>query len=87
MNYFLAFFVNYIVILLKNRYNIMMSNKKEKMTRQVIIMVQPSLYNKFSASCEENYKKISDVLRELMCDYVKSQERRNEKAYTKTTLL
>lgn len=50
-----------------------MSNNKEKMNRQVIFQVQPSLYYDFANACELNYKRISDVLRELMLEYTKKQ--------------
>lgn len=55
-----------------------MNTKKEKMNRQVIFQVQPTLYNQFAKACEINYKKISDVLRELMLEYSKKQESKNE---------
>jgi hypothetical protein len=55
-----------------------MSTEKEKMNRQVIFQVQPTLYDQFAKACEDNYKKISDVLRELMLEYVKKQENKND---------
>lgn len=55
-----------------------MSNEKEKMNRQVIFQVQPSLYDQFAKACEANYKKLSDVLRELMLEYTKKQESEND---------
>ena len=48
-----------------------MKAEKEKMDRQVIFQVQPSLYDQFAQACEANYKKISDVLRDLMLEYAK----------------
>lgn len=57
-----------------------MAKSKEKTERQVIFMVQPSLYDQFSEACEENYKKVSETLRDLMLEYVKKQESKNERA-------
>lgn len=55
-----------------------MREEKEKMNRQVIFQVQPTLYDQFAKACETNYKKISDVLRELMLEYAKKQESKND---------
>jgi hypothetical protein len=52
-----------------------MNNEKEKMNRQVIFQVQPSLYAQFAKACEVKYKKISDVLRELMLEYANKQDK------------
>jgi DNA-binding transcriptional regulator GbsR (MarR family) len=51
-----------------------MAKSKEKNERQVIFMVQPSLYDQFSEVCEKNYKKVSETLRDLMLEYVKKQK-------------
>jgi hypothetical protein len=51
--------------------------KKEKINRQVILQVQPSLFGKFKKGCEENYKTVSEVLRELMGEYVRKNESKN----------
>ena len=44
--------------------------KKEKFTQEIRIVVPPSLYSPFLKRCEEKYKTISEVLRELMVKYV-----------------
>jgi len=54
------------------------SKPKEKMERQVIIMMQPSLYKRFESACEQNYKNTSDMIRELIFDFVKKEEGKNE---------
>lgn len=48
------------------------------MNRQVIFQVQPTLYDQFAQACEANYKKMSDVLRDLVLEYVKKQENNND---------
>lgn len=45
--------------------------KKEKFTQEIRIVVPPSLYSPFLEKCEKKYKTISEVLRELMVEYVK----------------
>lgn len=44
---------------------------KQKIDREVRIKVQEELYNEFRNKCEEQYKTISIVLRELMNKYLK----------------
>lgn len=68
----------YYIIVLNQSKRKMIMTEKEKMTRQVIFQVQQSLYDQFAKTCETNYKKISDVLRELMLDYTKKHEVKSE---------
>lgn len=44
--------------------------KKEKYTEEIRIVAPPSLYNPFVKKCEKRYKTISQVLRELMVEYI-----------------
>jgi hypothetical protein len=44
---------------------------KEKLTKDVVIMVQPSLFRKFKSKCKKNYKTVSETMRELMVHYTK----------------
>ena len=44
--------------------------KKEKYTEEIRIVTPPSLYNPFVEKCEKQYKTISQVLRELMVEYL-----------------
>jgi len=44
--------------------------KKEKFTREIRIVVPPSLYSPFLKKCEKQYKTISEVLRELILSYI-----------------
>jgi len=44
---------------------------KEKATRDLSVKVPPSLFEKFSSKCKDDYKTVSEVIRKLMNDYVK----------------
>jgi hypothetical protein len=44
--------------------------KKEKFIQEIRIVVPPSLRSAFKKKCENKYKTISEVLRELMVGYV-----------------
>ena len=46
---------------------------KEKITRHVLIVVQPSLFEKFQAKCKVKYKTVSEVIREFMVKYVEKK--------------
>ena len=46
-----------------------MKKKKEKLTEEIRVMVQPSLYKSFKKSCENEYKTISEVIRGFMVKY------------------
>lgn len=45
---------------------------KEKVTKDVVVRVQPSLFKRFQKKCKKNYKTISEVIRDLMFDYIKN---------------
>ena len=45
---------------------------KEKSDRQLIIKMQPSLYENFEKKCNEEHRNVSEVVRELMSKYIKS---------------
>lgn len=49
--------------------------KKEKLKKQMVLMVPPSLFAKFSDTCKQNYKTVSIVVREMMLEYVKKNEK------------
>jgi hypothetical protein len=44
--------------------------KKERYTEEIRIVAPPSLYKPFVEKCEKQYKTISQVLRELMVEYI-----------------
>ena len=46
----------------------------EKLTRQVIFMLQPSLFAVFEGACRARYKTVSVVLREMILKFVREKE-------------
>ncbi|MHA1470849.1 MAG: hypothetical protein ACTSSP_09855 [Candidatus Asgardarchaeia archaeon] len=52
---------------------------KEKMTEEIRVMVYPSLYKSFKNACNDDYKTISEVIRDYMVQYSK-QEKDNGKS-------
>lgn len=48
--------------------------KKEKATKHLTILIQPSLMHKFQVACVKNYKTMSEALRDFIRDYVKQNE-------------
>ncbi len=52
---------------------------KEKLTEEIRVMVQPSLYKTFKKACKNDYKTISEVVRDFMVQYSK-QEKKNGKS-------
>ena len=57
----------------------MKKNTKEKLTEEIRVMVQPSLYKSFKKACKNDYKTISEVIRDYMVKY-SEQERDNGKS-------
>ena len=51
--------------------------KKEKFTREITIVVPPSLFENFNQKCNNKFKTVSEVLRELMLSYVKEEDEKN----------
>lgn len=49
-------------------------DKKEKTDRRLGLMVQPTLMERFQRKCKEKdpFKTISEVIRELMVQYIES---------------
>ena len=52
---------------------------KEKMTREIRIKAQESLYNEFKQAAEEQRKTVSVVIRELMLAYANNVLRTHER--------
>ena len=44
---------------------------KENKEKDMLVRVQPSLFEQFKKKCEENYKTISEVVRDFMVNYTK----------------
>jgi hypothetical protein len=43
----------------------------QKKIKEIRVMVYPSLYKDFKIKCEQEYKTISEVIRDMMVEYVK----------------
>jgi hypothetical protein len=46
----------------------------ERLSKQVVFALQPSLFAAFERLCRDRYKSVSEVLRELMAAYVRREE-------------
>lgn len=44
---------------------------KENKAKDMLVRVQPTLFQQFKEKCEENYKTISEVIRDFMQKYIK----------------
>ena len=49
--------------------------KKEKFTQEIRIVVPPSLYTSFQKICDDKYKTVSEVIRELMLAYIQREKK------------
>jgi len=49
----------------------MSMRKKEKKDKKMTFFIQPSLYEKFQKKCSENYKDMSEILRNYIIEYIK----------------
>ena len=47
---------------------------KEKIDREIRVKVQASLHDAFQTKCEEEFKTVSIVIRDLMAKYLKQKE-------------
>jgi len=47
---------------------------KQKLNRQLILRLQTSLLKDFQAQCDKNFKGVSEVIRDLMLQYVRDQK-------------
>ena len=50
----------------------------EKLTRQVMFMLQPSLYAEFEGRCRKQYRTVSEVLRGMILKFVREDTGSNE---------
>ena len=48
--------------------------RKENKEKDLIVRVQPSLFKQFKEQCENNYKNISEVIRDFMISYIKKED-------------
>ena len=47
---------------------------KENKDKDMLVRVQPTLFEKFKDKCEANYKSISEVIRDFMQQYIKEDK-------------
>lgn len=58
------------------RENMTKQNKTEKKyNKELFVMVQEKLYIDFQSTCEENYKTMSEVIRDFMLKYIKENKK------------
>ena len=48
--------------------------KKEKISRELRVLIQQSLYEKLEDNCNKKYKTISALIRELIVNYLNFEE-------------
>ena len=48
---------------------------KEKLNKKVILAMQNSFYKDFREICESQYKTVSEVIRDLMFQYIKEHKK------------
>ncbi len=46
----------------------------ERLSKQIVFVLKPSLFAAFERRCQEQYKSVSEVLRELMVAYVQQEK-------------
>lgn len=49
--------------------------QKEKLTKEIVVMIQPSLYEQFKDKCSENYVSVSEVVRQFIREYIREDKR------------
>jgi metal-responsive CopG/Arc/MetJ family transcriptional regulator len=47
---------------------------KENVTRDLNVKIQPTLFDEFAKQCKSKYKTVSEVIRELMVEYIERQK-------------
>lgn len=52
----------------------MIKKHKEKMNREIRVVIQQSLYDKLQQKCDNNYKTLSEVIRDLVNNYLKEEK-------------
>ena len=55
----------------------------EKMTEEIRVLVQPSLYKSFKKACKDDYKTISEVVRDFMVSYSEQENKNGESKKSK----
>jgi metal-responsive CopG/Arc/MetJ family transcriptional regulator len=47
---------------------------KEKINREIRVLIQQSLYDQLQKKCDEEYKTLSEVIRNLVVHYLKEKK-------------
>ena len=47
---------------------------KEKINREIRVLIQQSLYDQLQKKCDEEYKTLSEVIRNLVLHYLKEKK-------------
>lgn len=51
----------------------MTKKHQEKISREIRVLIQPSLYDQLQSKCDNEYKTLSEVIRELVVKYIKEK--------------
>ena len=52
-----------------------MVNKRKEYSSEIMVLVTPELHEKFKKICKKKYKKMSEVLRDFIVQYVKENNK------------
>lgn len=52
----------------------MTKKHQEKISREIRVLIQPSLYEQLQKKCDEEYKTLSEVIRDLVVKYIKEEK-------------
>ncbi len=52
----------------------MTKKNQEKISREIRVLIQPSLYKQLQNKCDEEYKTLSEVIRDLVVKYIKGEK-------------
>ena len=53
----------------------MTKRHQEKISREIRVLIQPSLYEQLQEKCDMEYKTLSEVIRDLVVNYIKGDGR------------
>ena len=51
----------------------MTKKRQEKISREIRVLIQPSLYEQLEKKCDEEYKTLSEVIRDLVVKYLRNK--------------
>lgn len=47
---------------------------REKISREIRVLIQPTLHEQFQKKCSEEYKTVSEVIRDLVLQWLKGEK-------------